>query len=204
MNSRSRSLIIGMASRDACFRLRLGAIKGRKNRTISTVTEEFRIRETRQIKLAGRVRQGLRLRGIGKARRFVPVKSVTRIRRGFSFFELGKHSATRMATTEFAFSCSRCYRDPVPAARPTLMDITNVTKEQAATINKALFPSANYLRRLLLRMEKLFLPDDPLFADPFQRRLLSRHTALPLPQHLPQMMLQVIDVIHEQLSKSHF
>ena len=44
------------------------------------------------------------------------------------------------------------------------MDRAAVTKDQAKTINKALFPSLNYLVRLKERMEKVGFPqDDKLF-----------------------------------------
>ncbi len=44
------------------------------------------------------------------------------------------------------------------------MDRSAVTKEQAKTINKALFPGLNYLCRLRERMEKVGFPqDDKLF-----------------------------------------
>ena len=44
------------------------------------------------------------------------------------------------------------------------MDRTDVKKDQAKTINKALFPSLNYLFRLKERMQKVgFPPSDKLF-----------------------------------------
>jgi len=60
-------LNIGRASKEACPRIRRGAIKDRKYRTIRPVAEEFRVRENCEVKLARHVRQGLRLRGIGEA-----------------------------------------------------------------------------------------------------------------------------------------
>ena len=42
--------------------------------------------------------------------------------------------------------------------------VRKLTCEQAACINKALYPLANYLIRLRRRMERVgFLPDDPFY-----------------------------------------
>jgi hypothetical protein len=43
--------------------------------------------------------------------------------------------------------------------------VRKLTREQAAIINRALYPLANYLIRLRRRMERVgFLPDDPFFC----------------------------------------
>jgi hypothetical protein len=45
------------------------------------------------------------------------------------------------------------------------MDSNDITTKPAEQIYKSLFPLANYLRRLTLRMERRgFLPSDPLYA----------------------------------------